>query len=314
MFEKSRLLFLYAVSPIHMGSGQAIGVIDNPIQREVHTNHPMMAGSGLKGALRHHLGNKWNKSDIERLFGPESNSSDYAGAVSFGDAQLVAFPVRSLKSAFVYAVSPLTLARLKRLATLAGVDITWDIPNVKTDHALVGNAHICHDKKLVLEAFDFNATESAELQNIAQWLAENALPMGQGHEHFREKIKADLVLLPDDAFGHFARNATVVEAHVRINDKTGTAAEGGLFYTENLPPESLLVSLVLASIERSSKKKDNERKPFSAKDVMEMLLTGTSQAKSGLNDALIQIGGDATTGRGQVVLRFVPDQKEDELC
>ncbi|WP_438438787.1 RAMP superfamily CRISPR-associated protein [Hydrogenophilus thermoluteolus] len=53
MFEKYAALFLYAVSPVHMGAGQATGVIDNPIQRERHTNHPCFAGSGIKGALRH---------------------------------------------------------------------------------------------------------------------------------------------------------------------------------------------------------------------------------------------------------------------
>jgi CRISPR-associated protein Cmr4 len=51
MFEKKAAVFLYAVSPVHMGAGQAIGVIDNPIQRERHTNHPCFAGSGIKGAV-----------------------------------------------------------------------------------------------------------------------------------------------------------------------------------------------------------------------------------------------------------------------
>ena len=49
MFEKHAAVFLYAISPVHMGAGQAIGVIDNPIQRERHTNHPSFAGSGIKG-------------------------------------------------------------------------------------------------------------------------------------------------------------------------------------------------------------------------------------------------------------------------
>ena len=53
MFEKNAALFLYAVSPVHMGAGQAVGVIDNPIQRERHTGHPCFAGSGIKGAVRH---------------------------------------------------------------------------------------------------------------------------------------------------------------------------------------------------------------------------------------------------------------------
>ncbi|TQN51557.1 hypothetical protein DLNHIDIE_01430 [Acidithiobacillus thiooxidans ATCC 19377] len=34
MFEKKAAVFLYAVSPVHLGAGQAIGVIDNFIQRE----------------------------------------------------------------------------------------------------------------------------------------------------------------------------------------------------------------------------------------------------------------------------------------
>lgn len=49
MFEATQLVFYYAVSPVHMGAGSAIGAIDSPIQREVHTKHPMFAGSGLKG-------------------------------------------------------------------------------------------------------------------------------------------------------------------------------------------------------------------------------------------------------------------------
>jgi CRISPR/Cas system CMR subunit Cmr4 (Cas7 group RAMP superfamily) len=36
-----------------MGAGSAVGVIDNPIQRERHTGHPCFAGSGIKGAMRH---------------------------------------------------------------------------------------------------------------------------------------------------------------------------------------------------------------------------------------------------------------------
>ncbi len=99
MFAKHAALFLYAVSPVHMGAGTAVGVIDNPIQRERHTNHPCFAGSGIKGAVRHGftaIGG--DEKLIDRLFGPDAGSGDlHAGAISFGDAQLVALPVRSLK-------------------------------------------------------------------------------------------------------------------------------------------------------------------------------------------------------------------------
>lgn len=300
MFEQSRLLFLYAVTPVHMGAGQAIGVIDNPIQRERHTNHPNMAGSGLKGAIRHHLGSSWEKSLVNRIFGPETNSSDYAGAISFGDAQLVAFPVRSLKQAFVYAVSPVTLARMKRLATLAKVNADWAVPSVDSDKCCVTDKRVLSNDKLVLEAFEYTVEELADLKTIAAWLADNALPQDDAHKYFRDKIKTDLVLLPDDALSHFAENATVVEPHVRIKDTTGTADDGGLFYTENLPPESLLIAPVFASIERYAKEKKPEAH-MGAEQVMEKLADS-------LDKQLVQVGGDATTGRGQMVLHFAKEK------
>ncbi len=122
MFEEKAAMFLYSVSPVHMGAGTAIGAIDNPIQRERHTAHPMIAGSGLKGALRHHWLPQFEDKDlINRIFGPEAAASDHAGAVSFGDAQLVLFPVRCLKRSFVYATCPTALARLQRMLLLAGI-------------------------------------------------------------------------------------------------------------------------------------------------------------------------------------------------
>ena len=298
MFEQQRLMFLYAVTPVHMGAGQAMGVIDNPIQRERHTNHPNMAGSGLKGAIRHHATACWQdetKSLVNRLFGPESSASDYAGAVSFGDAQLVAFPVRSLKQAFVYAVSPVTLARLKRLAELTNTKTDWQVPSIDSDHCAVVDERVLSNGRLVLEAFEYSNTDSAQLKTIAEWLAVNALPQDDAHQYFREKIKTDLVLLPDDAFSYFVENATVVEPHVKINGETGTAQEGALFYTENLPPESLLIAPVFASVERYKNKPDNHMKADQVIDTI---------AKK-LNNRMVQIGGDATTGRGQVVLHLV---------
>jgi CRISPR type III-B/RAMP module RAMP protein Cmr4 len=117
MFEKHAAVFLYAVSPVHMGAGQAVGVIDNPIQRERHTGHPCFAGSGIKGAVRHGFEalskdaqiDKPLKEVIDALFGPSPDPEErggkdlHAGAVSFGDAQLVALPVRSLKGGYLYA-------------------------------------------------------------------------------------------------------------------------------------------------------------------------------------------------------------------
>jgi CRISPR-associated protein Cmr4 len=296
MFEKQAAVFLYAVSPVHLGAGSAVGVIDNPIQRERHTQHPSFAGSGIKGAIRHGFEALGGKTEhIERLFGPDSRSGDlYAGAVSFGDAQLVAFPVRSLRGGYVYATCPQALARAQRLLSMVGVKVNWPVLDVKEGHCLIANQSLLSGSKLHLEAFEYEAKLSEPLGAIAKDLAAKALPSSEAYAFFCAKLGQDLVVLSDTDFGYFAENATLVEAHVRINPTTGTADDGGLFYTENLPPESILLSPLMASDTRNGK--ENER--LKAAEVL-------SQINALLSGRLIQIGGDATTGRGLVVATVV---------
>lgn len=307
MFEKQAAVFLYAVSPVHMGAGQAIGVIDNPIQRERHTHHPCFAGSGIKGAVRHAWealsngvpeGEKGKlKAHLDAIFGPESNKELHAGAVSFGDAQLVLFPVRSLRGGYVYATCPTAIERARRLLSLIGVNISWPaLPDIAEGQCLIANTALLSDKKLHLEAFEYTASDgnNEAVEKIATWLAENALPAGGGYDYFRNKLKSDLVVLSNTDFGYFSEHATLVEPHVRINDATGTADDGGLFFTENLPPESLMVAPLLASQTRTGKGNDLE-----AEAVMTQVCTVLNHAK------YLQIGGDATTGRGLVVAKVV---------
>ena len=297
MFEQQAAVFLYAVSPVHMGAGQAIGVIDNPIQRERHTGHPCFAGSGIKGAVRHSfksLGGDENL--IARVFGPESGSTDfYAGAVSFGDAQVVALPVRSLKGGFVYATCPQAIARAQRLLANLGLTRQWPaLPKVEAGTCLTSHTAQLggkDGKRLHLEAFEYTAADPAcaALKTIAQDLAQNALRAGDGYSFFREKLADVLVVLSDSDFDYFSQHAMLIEPHVRIDDTTGTASDGGLFYTENLPPESLLIAPLLASQTRSGK----EGEQIDAVTVM-------AHMKAVLHSKLLQVGGDATTGRGLV--------------
>lgn len=316
MFEAKQLVFYYAVSPVHMGAGSAIGAIDSPIQREVHTQHPMFAGSGLKGALRHHFNRAWPRAEgddrkpnslINRIFGPDTGASDFAGALSLSDAQLVLLPVRSLKGGFAYVTSPLALARLQRLALQADVECKWTMPTVRENEAAVATASLLStDGKLVLEAFEFAAAKNEALADIAKWIAGFALP-GDGNSFFAAKLQSDLVLLHDSDFSHFARHAMVVEPHVRINDESGTADDGGLFYVENLPPETLMVGLAQASIERFKKDSRNgDSVPlFQAGEVLKQVFAGGNGNTPGIGGKLLQIGGDATTGRGLVVVQSV---------
>jgi CRISPR-associated protein Cmr4 len=296
MFQRQAAVFLYAVSPVHMGAGSAVGVIDNPIQRERHTEHPCFAGSGIKGALRHGfeaIGG--DAALIDRLFGPPSGSNElHGGAVSFGDAQLVAFPVRSLRGGYVYATCPQALERARRLLTMIGRPPVWPaLPTIPEGQCLVSNMELLSGSgKLHLEAFEYDAKMSEPLRKLSGDLAERALPAGDAHAYFRGKLTEDLVVLSDTDFVYFVKNATLVEPHVRIDERTGTASDGGLFYTENLPPESLLLAPLLASATRTGRSDDR----LEADEVL-------AKVKTVLDGALLQVGGDATTGRGLVLAK-----------
>jgi len=301
MFEAKKAMLMYCTSPVHAGAGQAFGLIDNPIQRERHSDHPVIAGSGVKGALRHHLYRQWandnkkqTKNLLNRIFGPESDqSSDYAGAISFSDAQLVVFPIRCVKKGFVYATSPLCLARAKRLLSMCDVHITWQIPSVQDDHIVSINPDLLSGDSIFLETQQLKANKAAQdtdLQAIAESLAKLALPSDAAYQYFQDKLKNDLVLLSDTDFSYFVKHATVIEAHVCIEQETGTAKDGSLHYTENLPPEAILISAAMATVERQ---KDGK----TAEAMLAPIVLS-------LDKSTVQMGGDATTGRGQMILNF----------
>lgn len=296
MFQEKCALFLYAVSPVHMGAGTATGLVDNPIQRERHTRHPCFAGSGIKGAVRHSFEALGGDADyLNKLFGPPPTGAElHSGAVSFGDAQLVALPVRSLRGGFVYATCPQALARTQRLLQMTGSAVEWDIPTLDEGECAVGNHNLLAEDKLHIETFQYDQQKWPGRKDVSAFLADAAIPDDNGYAFFRDKFKSDMVLLSDTDFAYFAENAMVVEPHVRIDDETGTADSGGLFYTENLPPESLLVAPLLAGASHSG------TEDFDA-DMALMLIVDLVNGKT------LQIGGDATNGRGLVHARVVPE-------
>lgn len=114
-FTQIAVLGLYTETPLHCGAESATGYVDLPIQRERHTQYPVIPGSTLKGVLKDEM--KGNGDDkLQRYFG-ESNTekgTTTPGSVSFGDGVIVAFPVRSTDGPFVWVTCPFALERALR--------------------------------------------------------------------------------------------------------------------------------------------------------------------------------------------------------
>jgi CRISPR-associated protein Cmr4 len=76
MYKQKSALFLLCETPLHAGSGDDLGLVDLPIQRERHTAFPKIEASSLKGALREAFENTPGKEkdtdfqiNVHRVFG-----------------------------------------------------------------------------------------------------------------------------------------------------------------------------------------------------------------------------------------------------
>ena len=103
----ARLSFVHALSPLHAGVGQGVGIIDLPTAREKATGLPFLPGSSLKGALRARC---TDKDECNKVFGPEPSNIDsnenQASAVQFSDQRLLLLPIRSLAGTFAWVHLP----------------------------------------------------------------------------------------------------------------------------------------------------------------------------------------------------------------
>jgi CRISPR-associated protein Cmr4 len=282
----SKILYLFTRTPLHVGAGASVGAIDQPVQRERHTGFPIITGSSIKGVLADQANvmddngrpvmdksrNFTKRTDSgAKLFGlgasKEENDNGQAGAVSFGQASLLAFPVRSAKGCFAWLTSPLAIKRWQRYShvKLALPDLSksdkafFSAKNLGETITGRSNASAVFEEYLFHHAGEFTAAESIvhaiDIDGVWNDLAADRL-----------------VLVTDETLSHFAQTACEVAQHVVIDDETGTAKSGFLFNQENVPAETLLFAVL------------TETKADSLRELQ-------------IPDP-IQLGGDATTGLG----------------
>lgn len=307
------MLYLYMETPLHAGVGSGLSSIDLPIQRERTTQYPMIQGSGIKGKLRAAMeGDRKTLSSEERnivdtLFGPPSkpadssddraSGSDHAGALIFGDARILLFPVRSLSGVFAYTTCYDVLNRFKRDKERSGMSL-WNVPTPITDDisptpiALVtSNNQVSASGAVVLEEFSFQVRTSTAANEIADWIARNALP--DEYEHWRDRLRKSLIILPDNDFRDFVLYATEIITRISIDRKTKTAAGTALWTEEHLPTDTLLYVPVYATNSRRN------GSTMQAKDILQKV-TSLEDSQGGY----IQLGGDETVGRGLVRMHW----------
>ncbi|HYU76535.1 MAG TPA: type III-B CRISPR module RAMP protein Cmr4 [Ktedonobacteraceae bacterium] len=295
---KSQLTFVHALSPLHAGVGQGAGVIDMPIAREKATGLPFLPGSSIKGALRTRAQQDGLSQEYKDIFGsdPAEPEKMRASSVLFSDQRLLLLPARSIAGTFAWVTSPYVLQRFMR--DLKEVPVPEPAP--KTIPAITGynTCHLTEEGKstlavknnVYLEDFDLQVQDDAALAPWATWLSTHIFP-GLEKEAWQHMFIERLCLVHDDLFHFMSQHSTEVTARIRLKEDTRTVTDGGLWYEEALPTETILSGIAVitpvSSLNASTGQKNGK---ISEGRIMEILkdLTGKT----------LQFGGKATVGRG----------------
>lgn len=318
MFLRLQPFFIIAESPVHAGSGSELGVVDLPIQRERYTNFPKIEASGLKGCIREAFRNSEkditinsqkikqtdkidsNMTYIDLVFGPEEGEA-YAGAISFTDAKILLFPVKSLKGVFAWITCPMVLNRFIEDMKIAKAAKNLDLNLTNLENTIPEQTTLLISGKVILEEYAYEVKENNETSKIAERISQYVFPSDGTHDYWKNKLAKDLVILPDDDFMEFVSTSTDIITRTKIDIETGTVQTGALWTEEYLPQDTVLYSIAMASPLRV--KDDNQKGMLKGGNTEKEAANVIEFLRQGIPD-VIQIGGNQTTGKGLIRIQL----------
>jgi CRISPR-associated protein Cmr4 len=275
-------------TPLHAGTGQTLGSIDLPIQRERHTGVPIVPGSSVKGALRAFaVRSMKDKAKLKLVYGPETDRADeHSGALAVTELRVVALPVRSLQEVFYWVTSPMCLARLNRDRALAGLGTLVPEFKVATGQALWQSPE---SRSLLLEDIDLQARHDKDVGQAAGAIAKLCPAPSPPHEPTVKRLGTHLLVVSDEDMRYFLENTTQVTARVKLS---GNKTSENLWYEECLPRDTFLSCLLVAR--------------DTSYDGLAMTAAEVLEAVSGLfrEKPYLQVGGNETVGCGWCAVAF----------
>jgi CRISPR-associated protein Cmr4 len=312
--QVKKMLFMYALESIHAGAGSSTGTIDNPIQRERHTQLPKIEGSSNRGAAREaswekylSTNNNGTKDEFAKYYGYKENkeNGNTSSSVDFTDAQLLFFPVRSWKGVFAWITSPYVLNKfVQDYIRLFGTEVKINgIEDVTDDKVVILSDEKISFKnnnttKVLFEEYLFEAEVNENVlfdnKKIGAWIKELFPDIT---DTVINSFSEHLAIVSDDVFKDFTELYTHKITRNKIDSNTGTAKDTGLFNEEYLPAESILYAQVVANDEFAKK---NGKK---AADVMEFVEENLPK--------VYKIGGNQSIGKGLIQTCFYPPKQQN---
>jgi CRISPR-associated protein Cmr4 len=284
LYEHAKLLFIRALTPIHVGIGRTEGYhVDLPIQRD-EFGYPTIWASSLKGAVKANIVDK----NIKKYLGAEPGEREmYPSSISILDAKLLAIPGRVLEGVWTYITTTQLLDYLEKYVSV------YNEVNKTTQLKL--------DLSILRPAKTAKYTRHGRIfANEYELEVEDALPSNYLEQSGLKGI------LPDDVVNNIASRGLLVVSEVsnlgmnlvnrsvlvqyRVRLKRGEkTVDTGPWSEEYLPVETVFVSLALC---RKFKDKESgvEKTPDQVCDDFANAIGGRA----------LYLGGKETIGRGLV--------------
>ena len=244
------ILLMKCETGLHMGTGDEIGIVDMPIQREKHTGFPKMEASGIKGVLLDDFNKKtklateplYNSENRIHIFGAE-NGQDGAGNLQITDGKLLFLPVRTGKNVFGWITCPYILNRFFNDCLQRNDDDKYEsiispnnYGNIYKLELVVDPKEDMDKKRIIIEEFSFSVLESIPFP--VRLLKET-----DSNEFIKSKFDNDLYVVSDDVFSYFSQMGTEINTRIKIGED-GVAENKALFTEEYLPEQSILYSMI----------------------------------------------------------------------
>ncbi|MBS1874707.1 MAG: type III-B CRISPR module RAMP protein Cmr4 [Acidobacteria bacterium] len=300
MAHSTRVYWLHALTPLHVGEGFGIGAIDLPIMRERTTKWPLVPGSSIKGVISDRFGasekdareekdkdenGKNHARELAAAFGKGGDEFSNSGALVFTDSRIVALPVHSDYGTFAWVTSKRVLMRLKRDLDEAGLGTGLTAEIAVEDNSLQvpgpDSALKSSDSRAYLGDLDFAVKPGDPAKQWAEKLAGWIF----ADETWRKEFIKRFAIVPDSTFDFFAQNGTEIAARIRIKAETKTVDSTGFWYEESLPAETILAGLVWCD-----RVFVRNRSDYTGQQLLDRYCK---------EELLLQVGGKATIGKGR---------------
>jgi len=305
VYEPLGMMYLWCESLFYPGGEREVGVIDLTVQRDPVTSIPHVRSTSIKGALRWFIENLVSNKKLQlspqKLFGDMERVS----VVNIFNAEILLFPVASTLGLFAYITSPKQLNHwIKTLDTLEyeaaeklDENLGSMIEKFTNINALTSQSSPLAGKKIALLRGEFLIEPQGcrELDNMLEEIIKTSIPMKTasplaGYSYIRSKVRENTVIVNDDLFKELVNQGLVRIARIALDPETKVVKGGALFYQELIPQYTLLFCLITKTIRYNADK-------FITNNVNEF-------RKFLKKNPLINIGGDETTGKGQIRIVF----------